>query len=136
MFIKHTIVSLRNVLMMLLEKIKKVIYPGKNTDSKEIKDLKNDMYSNTYCLIGFIFTIAYLILDYFIISKLIMALVSIVLSISIIIVMFISIKYMRNIIENSCSNLEKIKLRLENISSFTGLVAPVLFMISIIINLL
>lgn len=122
--------------MMLLEKIKKVIYPGKSTDSKEIKDLKNDIYSNTYCLIGFLFTIAYLILDYFIISKLIMAWVTTVLFFSIIIAMIISIRYMRNIIENSCSNLEKIKLRLENISSFTGLVAPVLFVISIIINLL
>ena len=122
--------------MMLLEKIQKLIYPGKSTDSKEIKDLKNDMYSNTYCLIGFLFTIAYLILDLFITSKLIMAIVALVFSVFIIIVMLIGIRYVKNIIENSCPNLEKIKSRLENISSFTGLVAPVLFVISIIINFL
>lgn len=122
--------------MVLLEKIQKVIYPGKSTDSKEIKDLKNNIYSNTYCLIGFLFTIAYLILDFFITSKLIMAFVALVFSISIITAMFLSIRYVKNIIENSFFNLEKIKSKLENISSFTGLVAPVLFVISIIINLL
>lgn len=122
--------------MKISKRIIKLIYPGKSNDSKEINDLKRDMYSNTYCLIGFAFTIVYLLLDLFISSKTAMACIALACFIGIIITMIVGINAVRKIIENKHPKLEKVKLNLENIASITGLFAPVLFVVSVIINFL
>ena len=122
--------------MKIPKRLIKLIYPGKSNDSKEINDLKRDMYSNTYCVIGFLFTIAYLVLDLIISSKVVMAFIELGCFIGIIIAMNAGIKAIRKIIENKQPNLEKVKLKLENMASITGLLAPVLFVISVMINFL
>lgn len=122
--------------MKIPKRLIKLIYPGKSNDSKEINDLKRDMYSNTYCLIGFVFTIVYLLFDLFISSKVAMACIALTCFIGIILSMVFGINAVRKIIENKHSNLEKVKLILENIASITGLFAPVLFVVSVIINFL
>lgn len=122
--------------MKISKRIIKLIYPGKSNDPKEINDLKRDMYSNMYCLIGFAFTIVYLILDLFISSKAVMACAALACFIGIIITMIMGINAVRRIIENEHPKLEKVKLNLENIASITGLFAPVLFVVSVIINFL
>lgn len=110
-----------------------LIYRTKSDDTEEIKKLKSDIYSNVYCLIGLIFTVIYVFLDYFF-SDDKMVWIAIVCFLLMLLIMLLSIKRISKLIENNAPNLGRIKSNLENISSFSGLIAPIIFVVSILIS--
>lgn len=122
------------VLKKFFNKVLKFMYPGKSTDTKEVNDLKKEMFSNTYCLIGFSYTVLYLIIDMFISPEKVMAYIAIGFFAAIIITIFICIRRVRNIIENNLPNLQLTKRKLQIVAAFSGWVAPVVFVVSIIVN--
>lgn len=120
--------------MKISDKIFRLIYPVKSTDSEKVKELKNEMFPNTYCLIGLAYTIFYLILDMFIDSKKAMALIALGCCVAILFTISICINNVRNLIENNHPNLYEAKKKLQIVSVFSGWVAPVIFVVSIIVN--
>lgn len=122
------------VLKKFFNKTLEFMYPGKSTDTKEVNDLKKEMFSNTYCVIGFSYTVLYLIIDMFIRPEKVMAYISIGFFVAIIITIILCIRRVRNIIENNLPNLQLTKRKLQIVAAFSGWVAPVVFVVSIIVN--
>lgn len=120
--------------MKTLDRILKFVCPGKSTDNENINNLKNEMFSNTYCLIGFGYTVLYLFLDMFIDCKRTMAFIAIGCFVAILLTMYLCIGKVRKLIENNHPKLDRTKKKLQIVSSFSGWVAPVIFVVSIIVN--
>lgn len=122
------------IIMKISDKIFRLIFRVKSTDSEKVKELKNEMFPNTYCLIGLAYTVIYLILDMLIYSKKAMAFIALGCCVAILLTMHICISKVRNLIENNHPNLDRTKKNLQTVSAFSGWVAPIIFVVSTIVN--
>ena len=119
--------------MKILDRIFSRVYTEKSTDSEDVKKRKSEMFSNTYCLIGFGYTVLYLFLDIFIDCKRTMAFIAIGSFVAIWLTMYLSISKVRKI-ENNHPKLDQMQKKLQIVATFSGWVAPIIFVVSIIVN--
>lgn len=120
--------------MKILDRILRLVCPEKSMDSEEVKKRKKEMFSNTYCLIGFGYTVLYLFLDMFIDCKRTMAFIAIGCFVAIWLTMGLSISKVRKLIENNHPKLDGVQKKLQIAATFSGWVAPFIFVVSIIVN--
>ena len=120
--------------MKILDRIFSRVYTEKSTDSEDVKKRKSEMFSNTYCLIGFGYTVLYLFLDIFIDCKRTMAFIAIGSFVAIWLTMYLSISKVRKLIENNHPKLDQMQKKLQIVATFSGWVAPIIFVVSIIVN--
>ena len=120
--------------MKIIGRIFSRVCTEKSTDSEDVKKRKSEMFSNTYCLIGFGYTVLYLFLDIFIDCKRTMAFIAIGSFVAIWLTMYLSVSKVRKLIENNHPKLDQVQKKLQIAATFSGWVAPIIFVVSIIVN--